>query len=100
MLVHAAIAWAGKVTERMDFIDMEAMKMGYTVLKGDPRMKLFAATMEFKAGPSDATTTAVWNASYMTVGDEDVPPLHVRDVVATVWKTLAAAAKAHPERYA
>lgn len=45
--------------------------------------------MDLKKQPA---TTAVWNAKYVTAGDEDVPPVHVRDVVTSVWKSLAAAA--------
>lgn len=55
--------------------------------------------MEFKAGPSEGTTNIVWVATYVTIDYEDVPPVQVWDIVVTVWKTLASAAKANRERY-
>jgi hypothetical protein len=94
-----AIAFAEEVTVRLDLMDREDKKMGFTVLKGDPRFKLYTATMQFMDGPRGNTTTAVWKVIYITVGDEDVPPIHVKNMVVTVWETLASAVNADPELY-
>lgn len=83
----------------MDLFDDAAKKLGYTVLKGDPRYKYFSATMQFSPGPGEGSTTAVWVASYVPEGDMG-PPEHVKAIVLLVWKALAEAVKANPQLYA
>jgi len=94
-----AIPHAGEVTERMDLFDDATKKLGYTVIKGDPRYKYFAATMQYTPGPTEGTTTATWVATYVPVGDMG-PPEHIKSIVVLVWKAMEGAAKAHPELYA
>lgn len=88
----SAVPFAGEVTERIDFVDDAAKKFGYTVLKGDPRYKYFAATQQFSAGPSAGSATAVWEATYVPEGDMG-PPEHVQAFVSLVWKALVDAIK-------
>lgn len=80
----------------MDTFDDAAKKLGYTVLKGDPRYKYFAATMQFSAGPSAGSTTAVWVATYVPEGDMG-PPEHIKAIVSLVWKALVDAVNTTPE---
>lgn len=82
----------------MDVFDDAARKLGYTVLKGDPRYKFFSATMQFSRGPREGTTTAAWVASFVPAGDMG-PPEHVKAVVVLVWKALAQAVHANPALY-
>lgn len=75
----------------MDVLDDATKKVGYTVLKGDPRFKHVSAVMEFTPGPTEGTTTATWTATFVPV--EASGTLDNKFVVA-VWKALEAAAKA------
>jgi len=87
-----AIPFAGEVTERMDLFDDASKKIGYTVLKGDPRYRHMSATMQFKDGPRDGTTTAEWVATYVPEGDMG-PPEHIKNIVSLSWNAMADAAK-------
>ncbi|XP_024392222.1 uncharacterized protein [Physcomitrium patens] len=94
-----AVPHAGEVTERMDLFDKETRKLGYTVLKGDPRYWCFKATMQFNEGPTKGTTEGLWMASYGPLGNMG-PPEHIWGIVQLVWKALAGDVKEHPELYA
>jgi len=86
-----AIPNGGEVLERLDVLDSATKKVGYTVLKGDPRFKHVSAVMQFAAGPTKGTTTATWTATYVPV--EENGTLENKFVVA-VWKAFESAAKA------
>lgn len=86
-----AIPNGGEVLERLDVLDSASKKVGYTVLKGDPRFKHVSAVMQFAPGPTAGTTTATWAATYVPV--EANGTLENKFVVA-VWKAFESAAKA------
>jgi len=86
-----AIPNGGEVLERLDVLDSATKKVGYTVLKGDPRFKHVSAVMQFAPGPTEGTTTATWTATYVPV--EANGTLENKFVVA-VWKAFESAAKA------
>jgi hypothetical protein len=84
-----AIPNGGEVLERLDVFDEATKKVGYTVLKGDPRFKHVSATMQFAPGPNPFSTTATWTATYVPVTEGGV--LENKFVIA-VWKALEFAA--------
>ncbi len=79
----------------MDVFDDATKTISYTVLKGDPRYKYFAASFQFSPGPREGSTTAVWVARYVPQSDMG-PPEHVKGIIMLVWKALADAAMAAP----
>ncbi|XP_024380963.1 uncharacterized protein [Physcomitrium patens] len=86
-----AIPDAGELVEQVDVFDDAEKKVGYTVLKGDPRFKYVTAVVQYAPGPTAGTTTATWNATFVPVEENGV--LDSKFVVA-VWKALESAAKA------
>lgn len=88
----AVIPNGGEVVERLDVFDEEKKRVGYTVIRGDPRFKHVQAVMEFVPGPTAGTTTATWTATYVPMNEH--ASLDNRFCIA-IWKALeAAAAKA------
>jgi len=81
----------GEVVERLDVFDEERKRVGYTVIRGDPRFKHVSAVMEFVPGPTEGTTTATWTATYVPMNEH--ASLDNRFCIA-VWKALEGAAKA------
>jgi hypothetical protein len=59
----------GEVVERLDVFDEERKRVGYTVIRGDPRFKHVQAVMEFIPGPTAGTTTATWTATYVPMNE-------------------------------
>lgn len=86
-----AVPFADELTERVDLFDHANKKMGYSVLKGDPHYRHLSATIQYKDGPRDGTTTAVWEATYVPEGDMG-PPEHTINIVSLSWKAMAEAA--------
>lgn len=81
----------GEVVERLDVFDEATKRVGYTVIRGDPRFKHVSAVMHFVPGPMEGTTTATWTATYVPVNEHT--SLDNRFCIA-VWKALESAAKA------
>ena len=75
----------------MDVMDNGSKKVGYTVVKGDPRFKHVSAVMQFGPGPTEGTTSATWTATYVPVEANGV--LEPKFAIA-VLKAFEAAAKA------
>lgn len=86
-----AIPDGGEVVERLHLLDEANKKVGYTVIRGDPRFKHVQAVMEFAPGPTAGTTKATWTATYVPVSEGIA--MESKFIVA-VWKALEAAAKA------
>lgn len=80
----------GEVVERLDVFDEERKRVGYTVIRGDPRFKHVSAVMEFVPGPTEGTTTATWTATYVPMNEH--ASLDNRFCIA-VWRALEGAAK-------
>jgi len=86
-----AIPTGGELVERLHLLDEATKKMGYTVIKGDPRFKHVSAVVEYAPGPTAGTTTATWTATYVPVTEGVV--MEPKFIIA-VWKALEGAAKA------
>jgi hypothetical protein len=63
----------------MDFFDDANKALGYTVLQGDPRYHYFSAVMMFVPGAAARTTSAMWTATYVPVGDMGRPE-HIKAI--------------------
>lgn len=87
----AVIPNGGEVVERLDVFDEATKRVGYTVIRGDPRFKHVSAVMHFVPGPTEGTTTATWTATYVPMNEH--ASLDNRFCIA-VWKALESAAKA------
>jgi len=72
-------------------LDEATKKVGYTVIKGDPRFKHVSAVVQYAPGPTEGTTAATWTATYVPVAEGVV--MENKFIVA-VWKALEGAAKA------
>jgi hypothetical protein len=89
-----AFPHAGEMKERVDFFDDANKALGFTVLEGDPRYHYFSAVMKFVPGAAAGTTDAIWNSTYVPVGDMG-PPEHIKQIGILLFKSLANAAKAN-----
>jgi hypothetical protein len=80
--------------ERVDFLDDANKALGFTVLEGDPRYHYVSAVMKFVPGAAAGTTDAIWNSTYVPLGDMG-PPEHIKQIGILLFKSLANAAKAN-----
>ena len=76
----------------METCDNATKKLGYSLLKGDPRYMYFTATEQFAPGPEEGTTMATWVATFSAAVENMGAPETIKSIVVSQWITTQEAA--------